>query len=299
MDYSRLDTEKINPRTLRIDTFSIPRILEAMSREDAEAVNAVKRQKNSIAKGAALIAQALGGGHRLFFAGAGTSGRLGIMEAAECPPTFQTSPSQIQAIMAGGKAAVFQSQEGAEDNGAAARRMIAKKTRSGDVVAGVAASGVTPFVLSALKTAKSRGCRTILVTCNPNWKKETRGFAPDAVIALKTGPEVIAGSTRLKAGSATKMALNMLTTASLIRLGKTYGNRMVDLQMKSKKLRERAVRIVIELAGVSRQEALLQLQEARGSAKTAILMARKKIGYAQAGKLLRRRQGFLRSALEN
>ncbi len=302
--YKGLITERINPRTTHIDRLDTPNILKLISQEDQKITRAVSKEKNNIAKAVDIIVAAFKGGGRLFFVGAGTSGRLGVLEAAECPPTFHTKPSQIQAIMAGGKKAVFKSREGAEDNAEAGASIIQKRVRAGDVVIGIAASGVTPFVLSALKTAKNLNCRTVLITCSkatphPTLSHKGRGKKrtrfPEVTITLRVGPEVIAGSTRLKAGTATKMVLNMLTTTAMIRLGKVYGNRMVDLQIKSHKLQERAIRILNELAGLNRNQALHYIKESRGHVKTAILMARKNISYAQAQKLLRQNQGFLRS----
>src|SRR5499426_3089826 len=186
-----------------------------------------------------LIVAALQKGGRLFFVGAGTSGRLGVLEAAECPPTFGTPPRLVQAIMAGGRAAVFRSREGAEDDEGAARRAVRSRVRRHDVVVGITASGRTPFALAALVAARRLGARTVLVACHGGGAR----VEADVVIAPWAGPEVVAGSTRLKAGTATKLVLNMLTTASMVRLGKVYGNRMVDLQPRSRKLRTRARRL--------------------------------------------------------
>src|SRR5206468_2435753 len=211
------------------------------------------------------------GGGRLFFVGAGTSGRLGVIEAAECPPTFGTPRQLVQAIMAGGRGAVFRSREGAEDDEVAARRAVRARVRKGDVVVGASASGVTPFVRSALEAARRRGAGTVLVTCNARGL----GRLSDQVrIVPTTGPEVLAGSTRLKAGTATKLVLNTLTTASMTGLGRIYGNRMVDLQPRSAKLRERALRLVAELGGVSRPRARAALNASRRNVRLAIVMAR-------------------------
>ena len=183
--------------------------------------------------------------------GAGTSGRLGVIEAAECPPTFDTPPALVQAVIAGGRGAVFRSVEGAEDDGAAGARQMRRRARAGDVVVGIAASGVTPFVHGALGEARRRGAATVLVTCNPDVPRRSARI----VIALAVGPEVLAGSTRLKAGTATKLALNTLTTGAFAGLGKVHGNRMVDLRPRSAKLRARALRLVAELGGVGAREA--------------------------------------------
>ena len=235
----RLLTERPNRASRDLDRLPALRVARLMNREDRRAVAAVGRAAPRIAAGVTLIARALAAGGRLFFVGAGTSGRLGVLEAAECPPTFGTPPRLVQAIMAGGRASVFRSREGAEDDGAAAARVVRARVRAGDVVVGVSASGVTPFVRAALETARGRRAATILVSCNPKTGVRVRA---DVVIAPAPGPEVLAGSTRLKAGTATKLVLNTLTTAAMARLGKIYGNRMVDLQPRSRKLRERAAR---------------------------------------------------------
>jgi N-acetylmuramic acid 6-phosphate etherase len=260
-----------------------------MNRADADAVKAVGRAAPAIGRAVAAIVERLGSGGRLIFAGAGTSGRLGVVEAAECPPTFNTPPGQVQAVMAGGRRAVFRSVEGAEDDARAGARAIRRRARRGDAVVGIAASGVTPFVRAALAEARRRGAFTVLVTCNPG---APRGAAR-IVIALRVGPEVLAGSTRLKAGTATKLTLNTLTTAVFTRLGKVHGNRMVDLQPRSAKLRARAERLIVELGEVSAQRARRLLDQARGSAKIAIVMARRRVTAAEARRALREAGGFL------
>ena len=210
-------TERPNRASRDLDRLSPVRVARLMNREDRRAVDAVGRVAPRIAAAVALITRALAAGGRLFFVGAGTSGRLGVLEAAECPPTFGTPPRLVQAIMAGGRGAVFRSREGAEDDAAAAARVVRARVRAGDVVVGVSASGVTPFVRAALAAAAARGAATILVACNPRTGVRVRA---DLVIAPAPGPEVLAGSTRLKAGTATKLVLNTLTTASMARLGK-------------------------------------------------------------------------------
>src|SRR5437660_7744200 len=245
--FDRLATERRDRASAALDRMDPVAIASLMNREDARAVRAVGRVRHAIARAVDAIVAALAGGGRLFFVGAGTSGRLGVLEAAECPPTFGTRPSLVQAIMAGGRSSVFRSREGAEDDAAAAARAVRARVRQGDVVVGVSASGVTPFVRAALTAAAARRAATVLVACNPRPRARA-----DVVIALAPGPEVLAGSTRLKAGTATKLVLNTLTTASMARLGKMYGNRMVDLQPRSQKLHERALRLVVELGGVSR-----------------------------------------------
>lgn len=240
VNYAQLPTEQINPRSRTLDRFSTTQLLRLMNREDAGVPRAVGRTIPQISRAASLIVARLRAGGRLIFLGAGTSGRLGVMEAAECPPTFNTPPTMVQAIIAGGRSAVFRSREGAEDDRRLVRREIRRRVRPGDVVVGITASGVTPFVEAGLRQSRRLGCSTVLVTCHPN--SRLRGTA-DIVIAPRTGPELIAGSTRLKAGTATKLILNMLTVAAMVRLGKVSGNLMVNVRPTSRKLRARAVRI--------------------------------------------------------
>jgi N-acetylmuramic acid 6-phosphate etherase len=293
--YARLATERANPRSRALDLLSPRAIARLMNREDRRAVLAVGRARSAIASAVNMIVSALRGGGRLFFVGAGTSGRLGVIEAAECPPTFGTAPQLVQAIMAGGRGAVFRSREGAEDDEVAARRAVRARVRKGDVVVGISASGVTPFVRSALEAARWRGAGTVLVTCNARGL----GRLSDQVrIVPTTGPEVLAGSTRLKAGTATKLVLNTLTTASMTGLGRIYGNRMVDLQPRSAKLRERALRLIAELAGVSRGRALQAFEASGGRVRVAIVIARNGGEAAEATRALRAAGGSLRVVLQ-
>src|SRR5437899_1667315 len=269
--FDRLATERRNRASAALDRMDPVAIASLMNREDARAVRAVGRVRSAIARAVDTIVAALAAGGRLFFVGAGTSGRLGVLEAAECPPTFGTRPSLVQAIMAGGRSSVFRSREGAEDDAAAAARAVRRRVRSDDVVVGVSASGVTPFVRGALAAARHQGAGTILVVCN---EASARGVGATLVIAPAPGPEVLAGSTRLKAGTATKLVLNTLTTASMTRLGRVYGNRMIDVQPRSRKLRERALRLVEELGGVSRVRAARALARARGRGRIPAVPAR-------------------------
>ena len=239
----------------------------------------------------AVAATIVGG--RLVFVGAGTSGRLGVLEAAECPPTFGTPPALVQAVMAGGRSSVFRAREGAEDDAADGARQVRRRARRGDVVVGVAASGVTPFVLGALAEARRRGAATVLVTCNPGIARS----AARVVVPLAVGPEILAGSTRLKAGTATKLALNTLTTAVFVRLGKVHGNRMVDLLPRSAKLRARAAALVVELGHVAPRDAQRLLAAAGGRAKLAIVMARLGVDRREAARRLAAVHGFLGRAL--
>jgi N-acetylmuramic acid 6-phosphate etherase len=290
----RLLTERANRAARDLDRLSALGIARLMNREDRHPVEAVRRAAPAIARAVDLIVEALRGGGRLFFVGAGTSGRLGVLEAAECPPTFGTPPRLVQAIMAGGRAAVFRSREGAEDDAGAARRAVRSRVRRGDVVVGISASGRTPFVLAGLEAARRLGARTVLVACDARGARDLA----EVVVAPWPGPEVLAGSTRLKAGTATKLVLNTLTTASMARLGKVYGNRMVDLQPRSRKLRARALRLVEEIAGVSRAQAEAALRAGGGRARLAIVIARLGVPPAAAREALRRHGGNLRALLD-
>jgi N-acetylmuramic acid 6-phosphate etherase len=293
--YARLATERANPRSRALDLLRPRAIAALMNREDRRAVLAVYRVRAAIASAVGLIVGALRGGGRLFFVGAGTSGRLGVIEAAECPPTFGTPPRLVQAIIAGGRGAVFRSREGAEDDERAARRAVRARVRRGDVVVGISASGATPFVRAALEAARRRGAATVLITCN------ARGLgrlADQVRIVPATGPEVLAGSTRLKAGTATKLVLNTLTTASMTGLGRIYGNRMVDLQPRSVKLRERALRLIAELAEVSPRRALQAFEGSGGRVRVAIVIARNGGDAAEATRALEAAGGSLRVVLQ-
>lgn len=292
--YSRLPTERANPRSRDLDRLSIASLLRLMNREDLRAVHAVQRQIPRIARAIRLITQALRGGGRLLFVGAGTSGRLGVIEAAECPTTFSTAPALVQAVIAGGRSSVFRSKEGAEDDRLGARRAVRRRVRRGDVVVGIAASGVTPFVDEALRAAARLHAHTILITCHP------RATARATIrIALDVGPEVLTGSTRLKAGTATKLVLNMLTLGTMVQCGKTYGNLMVDVRPSSRKLRERALRIIQSLGGCTRYDARHYLLASRDRVPVAVLMARRRLSYSDAIRQLTRANGSLRRALEN
>ncbi len=292
--YERLPTERANRASRALDRMSALEIVTLMNGEDRRAVAAVGHARRSIAAAAELIVRSLRHGGRLLFVGAGTSGRLGVLEAAECPPTFGTPPRLVRAVIAGGRPAVFRSREGAEDDAPAARRAVHAAARAGDVVVAVSASGVTPFAAGALAAARGRGATTILVTCNAGVPRR----AARVVVALAPGPEVLAGSTRLKAGTATKLVLNALTTTAMTRLGKVYGNRMIDLAPRSAKLRARAVRLVEELGGVGRPRARVLLGRARGSVRLAVVMARRGGTAREAARALRASGGSLRGALQ-
>jgi N-acetylmuramic acid 6-phosphate etherase len=293
--WQSLPTEAINPATLAIDKLSPADIVEGMLNEDRKMLAAVHREKERIACGVEIITQALRRGGRIIFVGAGTSGRLGVLESAEMPPTFGTSPELVLAIMAGGKNAIVRAKEGIEDNHEEGARSI-NRLRPGkkDVVIGVSASGMTQFVRGALTRARRAGSKIVFVTCDPRTELQT--FV-DLTIAPAVGPEVIAGSTRLKAGTATKIVLNMLTTASMIRIGKTYGNLMVDVQMGSEKLRDRARRIITIVTGLDYDAADALLRRAHWNVKAAIVMQKADLTHAQAMARLRRAHDFVRDAI--
>jgi N-acetylmuramic acid 6-phosphate etherase len=290
-----LPTEAINPATLAIDKLSPADIVEGMLNEDRKMLAAVQREKDRIAVGVDIITQALRKGGRMMFVGAGTSGRLGILESAEMPPTFGTNPDLVRAIMAGGKNAILRPREGVEDDyEEGARSMVRLKPSKKDVVIGVSASGMTQFVRGALTRARRAGSKIIFVTCDPATELQT--FV-DLTIAPAVGPEVIAGSTRLKAGTATKIVLNMLTTAAMVRIGKTYGNLMVDVQTGSEKLRDRARRIIAIVTGLDYEAADRLLRRAHWNVKAAIVMEKAGLGYTQSLSRLRRAHDFVRDAI--
>ena len=293
--WQSLPTEAINPGTLAIDKLSSVDIVEGMLNEDRKMLAAVLREKERIAVGVDIIAQALRKKGRVIFVGAGTSGRLGVVESAEMPTTFGTEPDMVLAVMAGGKDAFLHTKEGAEDvyeDGARAIQRL-KPSRK-DVVIGVSASGMTPFVRGALTRARRVGSRIIFVTCDPRTELQT--FV-DITIAPAVGPEVIAGSTRLKAGTATKIVLNMLTTAAMIRIGKTYGNLMVDVQMGSQQRRDRALRIITIVTGLEYEDADRLLRQAHWNVKAAIVMQKVGLTYARAVSRLRRAHDVVRDAI--
>jgi N-acetylmuramic acid 6-phosphate etherase len=293
--WQSLPTEAINPATLAIDKQSTHDIVEGMLNEDRKMLAAVQREKERIAVGADIITQALRRGGRVVFVGAGTSGRLGVLESAEMPPTFGTDPDLVQAIMAGGKGALVRAKEGVEDNYEEGARAVNRlRPRKKDVVIGVSASGMTPFVRGALTRARRAGSKIIFVTCDPRTELQT--FV-DLTIAPSVGPEVIAGSTRLKAGTATKIVLNMLTTAAMIGIGKTYGNLMVDVQTGSEKLRDRARRIITIVTGLSYDDADALLRRARWNVKAAIIMQKTGLTYPKAVARLRKAHDFVRDAI--
>ena len=268
-----------------------------MNAEDRTVADAVATQRERIARVIDMVESAFRGDGRLFYVGAGTSGRLGILDASECPPTFGSDPELVQGIIAGGAPAVFRSQEGAEDhpeNGATA--VDEHGLRAGDVLVGVAASGTTPFVRGALARARERGARTAVIACTP--LDHVILSTVDVSIVAVVGPEVVTGSTRLKAGTATKMVLNMITTGAMIRIGKTYGNLMVDLRATNLKLKDRSERILMLVCGVSREEARTLLADSGESVKTAIVMQKLGVDREEAERLLAGAGGVVRRVVQ-
>jgi N-acetylmuramic acid 6-phosphate etherase len=293
--WQSLPTEQINPASLAIDKTPVLDIIDLVVNEDKKVVAAVHKERERIAHGVEIITQALRKGGRVIFVGAGTSGRLGVVEAAEMPPTFGTHARLVQGIMAGGQGAVFEAKEGVEDNYEEGGRSIARLRLSNrDVLIGVSASGITPFVRGALTRGRKAGARIIFVTCWPG--SELQNFV-DLLIAPSVGPEIIAGSTRLKAGTATKMVLNMLTTISMIKWGKTYGNLMVDVKTGSEKLKDRAKRILNVVTGLEPAEAEALLKRARWNVKAAIVMEKANLTLPQAMKRLRKNENSVREAI--
>jgi N-acetylmuramic acid 6-phosphate etherase len=295
-DRSGLTTERPNTRSRDIDRRSTLEIVQIINREDMQVAPAVAKERERIAAAADLIVKSFKRGGRLFYIGAGTSGRLGVLDASECPPTYGTRPFQVQGIIAGGARALRRAVEAVEDDAeAGARALDRRRLKPRDVVVGISACGLAPFVRGAMDRARQAGAATIYVTCAPEARKLLRA---DVIINPVPGPEVLAGSTRMKAGTATKLVLNTLTTTAMIRCGKAYGNLMVDVRSGSDKLRDRAERIVMTVTGVARPRASLLLKKAHGRAKVAILMQARKIGFDAAATLLKQADGSLRAALE-
>jgi N-acetylmuramic acid 6-phosphate etherase len=287
-------TERRNPRSSAIDLASALEIVDLIGAEDATVPGAVARARSDMAKAIDLIEAAFRSGGRLVYAGAGTSGRLGVLDAAECPPTFGTPPEMVVGLIAGGPPALVRSVEGAEDDSAAAGEAIdALGIGSNDVLVGIAASGTTPYVHAALVRAHALGARTVLVSCSEP-PRQLLGTC-DVFITVLVGPEIVTGSTRMKAGTATKLVLNTLTTGAMIRLGKTYGNLMVDLRAWNEKLIDRSQRIVMETTGLDRAAARAVIDAADGSVKTAIVMARRGVDKREAERLLAEHAGRLRA----
>ncbi len=291
-----LITEQRNPATMDIDTKSIPEILRIINNEDKKVPLAVEKEIPYIAKAVEIVVQALKNGGRLIYIGAGTSGRLGVLDASECPPTYGTPPEMVQGIIAGGYEALVTAQEGSEDRREdAPRDLQARNLTARDVVCGIAASRRTPYVVAGIEYARSIGAKTLYVTCTP---REEMNIEVDVAICPVVGPEVIMGSTRMKAGTAQKLVLNMITTTTMIRMGKVYENMMVDLQMNSQKLEERSKRTVMIITGLSYEEAERVLKEAGGHVKTAVVMVRAGVDRQTAEQALQKADGFVRQAIE-
>ena len=286
-------TERRNPRSSKIDTASALEIVDLIGAEDATVPAAVATARVEIAQAIDLIEAAFRAGGRLIYVGAGTSGRLGVLDAAECPPTFGTAPEMVVGVIAGGAPALVRSVEGAEDDtDAAASEMERLRVTQRDVVVGIAASGTTPFVQAALSRAHQLRARTVFLSCTEP-PRQLQGVC-DVFITVLVGPEIVTGSTRMKAGTATKLVLNTLTTGAMIRLGKVYGNLMVDLRAWNEKLIDRSQRIVMETTGLDRGAARKIIQAAEGSVKTAIVMARRGVAKPEAERLLAEHAGRLR-----
>jgi N-acetylmuramic acid 6-phosphate etherase len=299
-----LMTEQRNPASMDIDSRSTEEILALVNNEDKKVALAVETQIPYIEKAVELVVEAFRNDGRLIYVGAGTSGRLGMLDAVECPPTFGTDPEMIQGLIAGGEKAMFRAQEGAEDyeeNGA--RDIDNKNIKENDVVCGIAASLRTPYVIGAIKRAKQRGAHTLYVTTNPRSSFYLSEFsnlasAVDVAICPEVGPEIIMGSTRMKSGTAQKLVLNMITTTAMICLGKVYENMMIDLQMTNLKLRERAKRIVMIITGVSYDEATDYLTKSGFHVRTAIVMIKASVSLEEARQRLIKSNGFVRAAIE-
>ena len=292
-----LTTEKRNRRSRKIDQLSTMQIVELINSEDRLVAPAVDKERKRIAAAVDLIAERMRSRGRLFYVGAGTSGRLGVLDASECPPTFGVKPALVQGIIAGGRRALVRSIEGAEDSAAEGAAAIQKKKiTSRDVVVGIAACGLTPFVHGALRQARQIGAAAVFITCAPEARKQ---IPAEIIINPVVGPEVITGSTRMKAGTATKLVLNTLTTAVMIQLGKVYGNLMVDLNATNEKLRDRSIRIVTELTGLTRSRSKALLRRAQGKVKPAIVMHFRNTDLDSALEILRRNKASLRKSIES
>ena len=287
------ETEALNKNSQNFDKLPINEMTEVMCTENFVVASAVKKAQKEIIKAVKLIEKTYQNGGKIIFIGAGTSGRLGVLEAAECPPTFNTPKNLFSAIIAGGSNAVFESVEGAEDNIAQGAKDFLKIAGKKDLLIGIASSGTTPYVLGALKAAQKQGNKTVFITSNKTAKKA----GATITIYLNTGAEVISGSTRLKAGTAQKLVLNMLTTMAMARVGKIYKNYMVDLQAKNEKLKNRAIRLIALAANINLNEAKRYALKTNYSVKESIIMAKLKVDQKQAKYLLKKHKGFLRGAL--
>src|SRR4028118_503929 len=288
-------TEQVNANSENLDQLSSIELVDLFNREDAQTLSAIARAREQLARAIDIAAESLRLGGRLFYVGAGTSGRLGVLDAAECPPTFCTPPELVQGIIAGGAGALVRSSEDLEDRSQDGEAAIAQRQITQlDVVIGITAGGTTPFVHGALTAARQRGAKTIFIACVP---VEQVSASVDIDIRLLVGPEVLAGSTRLKAGTATKLALNILSTGVMVQLGKVYGNRMVDVAVTNKKLRDRALRILQDLTDLNRDEAGFLLEKSGKSVKLALMMHWTGLEKEECDRILGEFQGNLRSAV--
>jgi N-acetylmuramic acid 6-phosphate etherase len=290
-------TEQINPNSQNLDRLTSLELVDLFNQEDRKTLEAIAAARSELARAIDLTAESLSRGGRLFYVGAGTSGRLGVLDAAECPPTFCTPPELVQGILAGGAAALVKSSEALEDRSEDGAKEIARaEVSDNDVVVGITAGGTTPFVRGAIAEANQRGATSIFLACVPASQVP---IEVDVDLRLLVGPEVLAGSTRLKAGTVTKLALNILSTAVMVKLGKTYGNRMIDVSVTNQKLRDRALCILQDLAEIDREEAEKLLDRSGKKVKLALLMYWGEIEPEQGTQLLEASQGNLRKALES
>ena len=290
-------TEQINPESQNLDTMTALEIVELFNREDAKTIKAIADAKEPLAKAIDAGSNALSQGGRLFYIGAGTSGRLGVLDAAECPPTFCTPPEMVQGILAGGAAALIKSSESLEDrpeDGASA--IVERQVNDTDIVVGITAGGTTPYVHGALKAAKEQGATTVAIACVP---ADQVPIDADIDIRLLSGPEVLAGSTRLKAGTVTKMALNIISTGIMVKLGKVYGNRMIDVSVTNSKLEDRAIRIICDLTECDRDRAAELLTQSKQKVKLALLMEWTGLDAEAGERLLTQNNGNLRQAINS
>lgn len=295
IDLAKLTTESRNPRTMNLDEMSPLQLVSVMNQEDLHVVSAVKAVLPQVATAVQWAKEALEAGGRLIYFGAGTSGRLGVLDAVECPPTFGVSSDVVVGLIAGGERAFVRAVEGAEDDPELCKKeLLAINLKESDLAVGLAASGRTPYVIGGLRYAKEIGCRTVAIACN---KDSAIGKEADLAIEPTPGPEVLTGSTRLKAGTAQKMILNMISTGSMVGIGKAYQNLMVDVQQTNNKLVVRAQNITMAATGCTRDEAAAALHEAKGSAKVAIVMLLTKVSAKEAKNQLDAAQGHVRDAL--
>lgn len=297
MDLNKLSTEKRNPNTTNLDQMSALEIATIMNQEDHNVPEAIKPALPQIAKAIDLIVSGFKQGGRLFYIGAGTSGRLGVLDAAECAPTFGTEPEMVQGLIAGGMKAMTIAVEGAEDNKELGKQdLVDHQLSAKDTIVGIAASGRTPYVIGGLDYAKEIGAGSVALSCNHNSE-----ISQHAEIAIEVvpGPEVLSGSTRLKSGTCQKLVLNMLSTASMVRIGKTYGNLMVDVKPTNAKLVERAKKMVMEVTGTDELTAASTLKEAGNSVKVAVVMIIENIDADEARKKLNSSEGFVRKAIDD